>query len=118
MARADIQRVVAPGDSSACTLGIGGAPTTVLLADGAQFDLTGGEVLLVRNPTGGSITFTVQGPADALGRTGNRTQIVTAGNRAVAGPFRAGTIGWKQSADGKVYIDVTADGLEMTVFAT
>lgn len=83
-------------------------------ADGFGFPLTGRELLLVRNPTGGALTITINSlAASRTKRTGDITAY-SVGNLelAVFGPFSKD--GWKQ-ADGSVFGVCSASTLELAV---
>jgi len=91
------------------------AGDAVLLADGAEFDLMGGEILVVHNPTVGAITATLLGAPDTQGRDVDSAQVVAANDgMAVFGPVAQD--GWQQTG-GKGHLDVTVDGLLVTLLA-
>lgn len=82
-------------------------------ADGAGFPMTGRELLLVRNPTGGALTVTINSVADSRKRVGDITAYsIGAGEIAAFWPNR--TEGWRQT-DGKLYFAASAAGLEFAV---
>jgi hypothetical protein len=82
-------------------------------ADGAGFALTGKEVLLARNPTGGALTVTISSVVDPYIRTGDiTTYSIGAGEYAVFPPFPKA--GWAQ-ADGKLYLAASAATVEFAV---
>jgi len=66
-------------------------------ADGAQFPLTGKEILLVRNDNAVAQTVTINSVADPYNRTGNITAYsIGAGEYAVFPQFQQ--TGWMQSS--------------------
>src|SRR5712691_747350 len=78
-------------------------------ANGMQFVNDGGEIAIVKNGSGGSITATFHSVPDASGRLGDIAQIITAGTDAIIGPLRPGD--WNQTSGvsaGDVTIDFTA----------
>jgi hypothetical protein len=109
MARLDLTRRQLKGSSNTAPLEVTDAQLqAVLLADGAQFDLLGGEILYVRNPTGGALSVTLVGAPDDNLRDVDQVESIAAASNCFIGPLRQS--GWKQS-DGKCYIDVSASGL-------
>ena len=81
--------------------------------NGNAVSMNGDEVLLLHNPTGGSINITI-GSAPLNGRTLDKTGAVAAGAYARVGPLPLP--GWKQT-DGKLYINASAPGLLAAVIA-
>lgn len=82
--------------------------------NGNEFQSTGNEIVLVSNPTGGALSVTFTAAPDSIGRAGSISSYsIAAGEIAVFGPFA--TTQWRQ-ADGMVYIDTSATGLEIAVF--
>src|SRR5262245_36145206 len=77
---------------------------------GAQFVSSGNDLVLVRNPTGASITATLKGIADPFNRSVDLPKVILAAGYALIGPVRQ--VGWMQTG-GLIWIDVTAVGLEM-----
>lgn len=86
------------------------AGQAVLLADGAQFDLLGGEILCGRNTTAGALSVTLKAVADDQGRTVDLVESVAAAAFFCVGPLQQS--GWRQTT-GKAHIDVSADGFTM-----
>jgi len=82
-------------------------------ADGISFPLTGEEILLAQNTTGGALTVTINSTPDPHGRTGDITAYSVGANEFAAfGPFP--TSGWVQT-DGKLYAVGSATGLKFAV---
>ena len=78
-----------------------------------RFILTGREILIARNSTGGALTFTLFSVVDDLQRDGDITTYSVGANESAAwGPSELA--GWQQ-ADGYAYIDGSAVGLLFTV---
>lgn len=73
---------------------------------GAQFPLTGREIVLCRNPSGGALTVTVTSIRNEYNRLGDITAYsIGAGETAVLPQFQLN--GWKQS-DGMLYLEASA----------
>lgn len=111
MVRTDIASPVVLSTSSAVTAG---QVLTFQAADGTNNNavtMSGRDLLVVRNTTGGGLALTIQTLADPYGRTGNITETIAAGVQKVYGPF--GQTGFQQ-ADGKLYVDAAA-GLDLAV---
>lgn len=82
-------------------------------ADGAAFDHTGREIILVRNDNVGAQTLTIDSVADEKGRTGDiTTYSVGAGEYAAFGPFPVA--GWRQS-DGDMNIVASAADVYLAI---
>lgn len=82
-------------------------------ADGASYQMTGREILLVRNPTGGALTVTINSVADTKKRTGDITAY-SIGAGEVAMFFFNRTEGWVQT-NSKLHFAGSATGLEFAV---
>lgn len=82
--------------------------------NGSAVVMTGKDLLLVRNPTAGSVTFTLGTVADPYGRTASIADAIAAGAMRMYGPLRQ--TGFQQS-DGRLYLDASATGLEYAVLA-
>lgn len=82
-------------------------------ADGASFAMTGREILLVRNPTGGALTVSIDSVADSRRRTGDVTAY-SIGAGEIAAFWINRTEGWRQS-DGTLHFEGSATGLEFAV---
>lgn len=109
MARLDLTRRQLKGTVNTAPLEVTDAALqAVLVADHAQFDLIGGEILYVRNPTGGALSVTLVGAPDAQLRDVDQVESIAAASNCFIGPIQQA--GWRQS-DGKCYVDVSADGL-------
>lgn len=92
---------------------------TVLLADGADFVNDGTVRLRVANASGGDITLTAltpitvgDGGAAALA-VADRAVSVVDGTVRYFGPYPTGIF---NQSNGKVYLDVSADGLSIAAF--
>ncbi|HYI67132.1 MAG TPA: hypothetical protein VEW95_09430 [Candidatus Limnocylindrales bacterium] len=82
-------------------------------ADGASFPMTGRELLLVRNPSGGALTVTINSVSDSRKRTGDITAYsIGAGEVAAFWPNR--TEGWRQTT-GLLHFAASAAELEFAV---
>lgn len=109
MARMDLTRRQLKGTNNVAPLEVTDAQlNAVLQADGAQFELLGGEMLFVRNPTGGALSVTLVGAPDAMGRDVDQVESIATLSNCFIGPIQQA--GWKQS-DGKCYVDVSGNGL-------
>lgn len=87
--------------------------TAADVVDNNRFLLTGREILIARNSTGGALTFTVHSVVDDYERDGDITTYSVGANESAAfGPVKKA--GWEQ-ADGYAYIDGSAVGLLFTV---
>lgn len=82
-------------------------------ADGASYPLTGRELLLVRNPTGGALTVSIDSVSDSRNRTGD-IAAYSIGAGEVAAFYFNRTEGWRQS-DGTLHLEASAAGLEFAV---
>lgn len=114
MARLDLTRRPETGTRNTTAPLNGALMTPVVSTDGAQFTLTGNERIFWRQTVASTRTITVQAVADDLGRDVDQTVSVAAtiGHCGVLGPYQQA--GWRQT-DGKMYIDVSGDGIEMMV---
>jgi len=92
----------------------GAARTALVQANGAQFQLLGGERLHIHNGSGAPITATLVSVADAQGRPGDYAEAIANGADLYIGPLK--TAGWRQS-DGMAYVDVSANGLTAVLLA-
>jgi hypothetical protein len=82
-------------------------------ADGAGFQLTGKEILLVQNANAGAQTVTISSVVDPYARTGNITAYsVGIAEFAVFPMFPVD--GWRQ-ADGQLYFAATATDVKFAV---
>lgn len=82
-------------------------------ADGASFDMTGREILIVHNGNVGVQTVTISSVPDALGRSGDiTTYSLGIGEYAVFQFFKME--GWKQT-NGKLYFAASAADVEFAV---
>jgi hypothetical protein len=82
-------------------------------ADGAEFTLTGRELLLVRNDNVAAQTITISSVKDPYNRTGDITAYsLGPGEYAMFGPFPRD--GWAQ-ADGKLYFAASAANVYFAV---
>ena len=108
MARLDLTRNQLKGSINAAPPESAGQ--SVLLADGAQFDLLGGEIIVARNTSGGALSLTLKAVADDQGRTVDLVESVAAGATIAIGPLKQS--GWRQST-GKCHVDVSADGFSV-----
>jgi len=92
------------------------ADYTYLAADtvnNEQTTLTGREIVIVRNTTGGALTCTFTSVKSGLGRTGDIAAYSVGANEfAMFGPFEL--TGWIQT-DGNLYFSGSAVGLEFAV---
>jgi len=92
------------------------ADLTFLAADtvnNEETSLTGREIVLGRNTTGGALTATFTSVNDTFGRTGNiAAYSVDANGFAMFGPFEL--TGWIQT-DGNLYFSGSAVGLTFAV---
>lgn len=79
---------------------------TITSADGAQFDLLGGELLVIRNPNGIAVNATLKGVANDLARAVDLVVPVVAQGVCAIGPLKQE--GWRQQ-DGKAYLDVASN---------
>jgi hypothetical protein len=82
-------------------------------ADGAEFTLTGQEIVIVRNGNVGAKTVTVTSYADPMNRTGDITAYsIGAGEYAILPQFQPQ--GWSNPS-GKLHLAVNAADLEFLV---
>ncbi len=98
------------------TYGVNLADYTYLAADTVndeQTTLTGREIVLVQNTTGGALTCTFTSTVDIFSRTGDITAYSVGANEfAMFGPFEQA--GWIQT-DGNLYFSGSAVGLEFAI---
>ncbi len=98
------------------TYGVNLADYVYLAADTVNDEettLSGREIVLVQNTTGGALTCTFTSVASPLNRTGDITAYSVGANEfAMFGPFEI--TGWQQT-DGKLYFSGSAVGLEFAV---
>ncbi len=80
-------------------------PLVVSDANNNSCQCTGKELILIRNPTGGSLTATVLSAVDPYGRTGDQTVSIPTLKTYAFGPFPV--LGWKQT-DGLLWINAAA----------
>lgn len=82
------------------------------VANGNKFQLTGREIILVRNVSVDTdFDFTVPSTPDSLGRTGDLVDTVPFGATMIC---MLGVRGWKQD-DGQLYMTVEDASLEIAV---
>lgn len=80
-------------------------------ANGNNFKMSGNDMIVARNPTGGALTISLTSVADGSGRVADFTESVPAAGLKVYGPFRY--IGWR---DDNGFMSVDGDsGLELAV---
>ena len=83
---------------------------TVLTADGAEFPMSGNDVLLVENVDDTDpVTVTVKSAQDGLGRTSDVSEAIPALGTRVLGPFTE-RLGWRQPG-GSIVITVSVADL-------
>jgi hypothetical protein len=118
MPRLDLLRRVLTGSINTAAPMNGALAQSVLAADGAQFDLLGGEILFGRQTVASAITVTIVGVADEQGRSTSQTISVAAtiGHVFSFGPFKQ--TGWRQPSTGKCHIDVSLNGIDMVLLTT
>lgn len=91
-----------------------GATLTFTAADdvnGNNFRMSGNDLVIVRNPTGGPLSVLLTSVADNAGRTADFSEAIAAGIVKVYGPFRY--MGWR---DDNGFMSVDGDsGLELAV---
>ena len=80
--------------------------------DGHQFKVTGAELLLIRNISGGAQNINIDSVDDDLGRSEDIVDSIPANGFAVIGPMKLE--GWKQT-DGNIYLDSTSTALKAAV---
>lgn len=81
--------------------------------DGASFPMTGRELLLVRNPTGGALTVTITSVVDERNRVGD-IAAYSIGAGEVAKFWFNRMEGWRQNT-GLLHFAASAAGLEFAV---
>lgn len=87
--------------------------TNVDSVNNNMFPNDGRTLLVIYNPTGGALTFTLSSVADGLGRTGDLTSVsVAAGKVWVGGPFRKRDFDQTGTDVGNVYVQA-ASGLQV-----
>lgn len=83
--------------------------TNVDSVNNNMFPNDGRTLLVIYNPTGGALTFTISSVADGIGRTGDFTNIsVPAGGFFVAGPFRKRDFDQTGTDVGNVYVQASS----------
>ena len=82
--------------------------------NGDEVAMTGADILLVRNPTGGALTLTVnsEGIPPAAARLGNYSQSIAAGALVA---LDLPMLGWADAATGRLELTASAAGLEMAM---
>jgi hypothetical protein len=97
-----LQDVTAKPRSAVVTL------TVVDAVNNNMFLNDGRTLIIVRNPTGGTLSITFVSVADSEGRTGDLTRALLASEVWVAGPFPQNA--WNQTAAdvGNVYVNPAA----------
>lgn len=92
------------------------APTLTFVngdnTNGMSFPSTGKELVLLHNTTGAGVVVTISSVADPFGRSQTFTKTVPANGYAMFGPLEL--LGWRQ-ADGKVWVDFAATGVDIAV---
>jgi len=77
-----------------------------------QFLSTGNDLVLAHNTGGSDHTVTITSVADSYGRTGNISQLVTAGNIYAFGPFPQ--TAWMQTG-GYIYLEADSTDVDFSV---
>lgn len=97
MPRTVVTKTQAPGPYPATAVAVVEVATNA--TDGNYFTMTGDDLLLVKNTTVGSLTFTVSSVPNQAGRTRDiTTETIAAGVVKVLGPFR-NKVGWATSGN-------------------
>ncbi len=103
--------VLVPG-----SLDFDGATITFVAATPASDEetlLTGKEMIIAHNTTGGALTVTINSVNDPFGRTKDiAADSIPANSFKIYGPFS--TTGWQQT-DGNLYFEASASGIEFVV---
>lgn len=111
MARTELTPITAPTRWSITPVEL--EWTAADAVNGNQFTLTGVEVLLVHNSSGGALTVTVTSAADPYGRSSDiDAHSIPASEYRVLQRFPVD--GWQQN-DGKLYVDGSAAGILFAV---
>lgn len=103
MARTVINPVDLSSKTTFANITASPAKTAVDTTNNNYVVLTGLEVIVAENTTGSSVSFTIVGAPDSMGRSANLVDTIPANGRRIYGPFRQ-TLGWAQS-DGTLYIN-------------
>lgn len=118
MPRATLAPFIPPDGRAALPLAAGVAKLPLVAADAVNFNRTpmsGHELIVANNPTGGALTLTVHSVADVDKRVGDiAAYSIPAGETHVLGPFPLE--GWAQAADANaLWFDASAAGLMLAV---
>lgn len=112
MARTSITKITAPG-------AFAGALTTFAWTDlgttgtnGHQFTLTGAELILLKNISGGGQPVQLFSVDDQYGRQENVLSTIAANGYSLIGPMKLE--GWKQT-DGNFYLDSTSTAIKAAI---
>ena len=111
MPRVAVAKTVAPGAYA-------GTSTAVTMVnedtgDGLYFDLTGRELVIIHNPSGGALTWTATSVDDRYGRAENiTTESIAAGAIRVFGPVELE--GWQQT-NGQFYFTASTTAVKFGI---
>jgi hypothetical protein len=79
-----------------------------------QFNFTGRELILVRNSTGGALTFTLESVADDKGRTGDITAYSLSAGELACFWTGNGLVGWNNA--GQFFLRSSAATMDYAIF--